>query len=152
MPANGRKSQYDAFVKPYLERIEHLCRMGATEEEICKKIGVSVSSFNVYKNEHPELLEALKNGKIVADDEVEAALYRRAVGYSCEEVKVNSYADNSNQQRQFRTVTKKEVPPDVTAAIFWLKNRRPERWRDRQELGIDGGNISIKLIEEEKEL
>ena len=49
-----------------------------------QKIGVSVSSFNVYKNEHPELLEALKNGKIVADDEVEAALYRRAVGYSYE--------------------------------------------------------------------
>ena len=115
MAGTGRKSKYDEFIRPHLARIEHLCRMGATEEEICRKFSVSVSAFNVYKNQHPELVEALKRGKVDADDAV-------------------------------------EVPPDVTAAIFWLKNRRPERWRDRHELGIEGGNIPIKLIEEEKNL
>ena len=78
----ARKSKYDAFVKPHLARIEHLCRMGATEEEICRKLGVAVSSFNVYKNLYPELMEALKRGKVDADDAVEAALFRRATGYS----------------------------------------------------------------------
>lgn len=137
MPASGRKSKYESLVKPFLARIEHLCRMGATEEEICSKIGVSVSSFNVYKNQHPELLEALKQGKIDADDAVEAALFRRATGYSYEEVRTNSYADSNDNQRQFRSVVTRELPPDVTAAIFWLKNRRPERWRDRHELQAD---------------
>ena len=59
--------------------------------------------------------------------------------------------DNNQNQRQFRTVTTKEIPPDVTAAIFWLKNRRPEKWRDRHEFGFEG-NIPVKLIEEEKDL
>ncbi len=152
MPGIGRKSKYEAFVKPHLARIEHLCRMGATEEEICRKLGVAVSSFNVYKNLYPELMEALKRGKVDADDAVEAALFRRATGYSYEEVKTNSYADSNDNQRQFRTVVTREVPPDTTAAIFWLKNRRPERWRDRHELGIEGGSVPIKLIEEEKGL
>lgn len=152
MAGTGRKSKYDEFIRPHLARIEHLCRMGATEEEICRKFSVSVSAFNVYKNQHPELVEALKRGKVDADDAVEAALFRRATGYSYEEVRTNSYADSNDNQRQFRTVITREVPPDVTAAIFWLKNRRPERWRDRHELGIEGGNIPIKLIEEEKNL
>lgn len=151
MAGAGRKSKYDEFVAPHLARIEHLCRMGATEAEICGKLGVAVSSFNLYKHEHPELSEALKRGKVVADDAVEAALYRRAVGYTYDEVKVNSYVDNSQNQRQFRTVTTKEIPPDVTAAIFWLKNRRPEKWRDRHEFGFEG-NIPVRLIEEEKNL
>ena len=137
MAGAGRKSKYDEFVAPHLTRIEHLCRMGATEAEICGKLGVAVSS--------------LKRGKVVADDAVEAALYRRAVGYTYDEVKVNSYVDNNQNQRQFRTVTTKEIPPDVTAAIFWLKNRRPEKWRDRHEFGFEG-NIPVKLIEEEKDL
>ncbi|UKI34070.1 MAG: hypothetical protein L6W00_12125 [Lentisphaeria bacterium] len=110
MAGTGRKSKYDEFIRPHLARIEHLCRMGATEEEICRKFSVSVSAFNVYKNQHPELVEALKRGKVDADDAVEAALFRRATGYSYEEVRTNSYADNAENQRQFRTVVTREVP------------------------------------------
>lgn len=147
----GRKSKYYDYVQPYLKRIEHLCRMGATEEEICKKLGVSVDAFIEYKRKFPELIESLKRGKSDADDAVEAALFKRAIGYTTEEVKTNTYVDNNNNQKQFRTSITREIPPDTTAAIFWLKNRRPEKWRDRHELGIDG-NIPVKLIEEEKNL
>lgn len=147
----GRKSKYHEYVEPYLQRIEHLCRMGATEEEICQKLGVSVPSFTSYKHEFPALLKSLKRGKSDADDAVEAALFKRATGYTTEEVKTNTYVDNNNNQKQFRTSITREIPPDTTAAIFWLKNRRPEKWRDRHELGIDG-NIPVKLIEEEKNL
>lgn len=147
----GRKSKYQEYVQPYLKRVEHLCRMGATEQEICQKLGVSVARFGEYKKEFQELRESLKKGRSDADDTVEAALFRRATGYTTEEVKTNTYVDNNNNQRQFRVSVTKEIPPDTTAAIFWLKNRRPEKWRDRQELGI-GGNIPVKLIEEEKNL
>lgn len=147
----GRKSKYYDYVHPYLKRIEHLCRMGATEEEICQKLGISISSFALYKAEYSELSESLKRGKSDADDAVEAALFKRATGYTTEEVKTNTYVDNNNNQKQFRTSITREIPPDTTAAIFWLKNRRPEKWRDRHELGIDG-NIPVKLIEEEKNL
>lgn len=151
MAGAGRKQKYDEFVKPHLKRITHWCRMGATEAEICKKLGIAVSSFNKYKLEFSELSEALKTGKVPADDRIEAELYKRAKGYDYEEVKTNTYVDNQQHQRTFRTVTTKHIPGDVRAIIFWLKNRRPEQWRERQELDING-NVPVKMFEEEKDL
>lgn len=138
----ARTEKYLDYVKPHLARIEHLCRMGATEEEICRKLGVSHAGFNNYKHKYPELLEAIKKGRTDADDTVEAALYHRAIGCVCREERSGDDGCTS---------ILKEYPPDVTAAIFWLKNRRPERWRDRHEIGVDGG-APVRLIEEEKNL
>ena len=78
---------------------------------------------------YPEISETLKRGKEVVDRQVENALLKRALGYEYEEVK-EKFEGNVMTER---TVTKKEVVPDVTAQIFWLKNRKPGDWRDKRE-------------------
>ena len=139
MAGTGREIQIRRVHPPSTSRgSRHLCRMGATEEEICRKFSVSVSAFNVYKNQHPELVEALKRGKVDADDAVEAALFRRATGYSYEEVRPNSYADNAENQaavphrryprsparRHRRHLLAQEPPPRTLARPSRTRNRR----------------------------
>lgn len=120
-------------VEQKLILVEAWCRDGLTEEDISKKLGISVQTLNVYKKEHPEFLESLKKGKEVADVEVENSLFKRANGYRYDEI---TYEDGVETKR----VTK-EVQPDVTAQIFWLKNRKPEQWRDRKELEHSGNLV-----------
>lgn len=90
-------------------------------------------------------LRGLKKGKDVADYEVESALFKRAKGYEYTEIKTKAGEDGIET-----TTTSKHVPPDTGAAIFWLKNRRADKWRDRPEL--EGDSESLKkardLLEE----
>lgn len=136
----GRTNKYDTHVAPKLELIAHWCKQGATEEEICKKLDVGVSTFNKYKKEHPELKDVLFLGKQDADDKVEAALFKKALGYDYEERKVKQTDDGTEV-----TVTTKHIPPDSTAMIFWLKNRRPNDWKDRREISTDEDS-SVKVV------
>jgi hypothetical protein len=148
----GRKSKYELIVVPKLELIGNWCREGLLEEEICKRLGIAVSTFNLYKNQHSELLEVLKNSKEIADYKVEDSLYKRALGYKYDEVTRELctvrdkygepvYDPETGQPFTEMKVTKivtKEVTPDTTAQIFWLKNRRPDKWRDKQEIEHSG--------------
>ena len=88
-------------------------------------LGVTERTLLNWKKDHPEFLEALKLGKENADDRVERSLYNRAVGYSFESVKVFQF-----QGAIIEAPITEHVPPDTTAGIFWLKNRRPDLWRD----------------------
>lgn len=117
-----------------LLRLEAWARDGLTEEDISKNIGISKVSLWDWKKKHPSVLNALKKGKEVADIIVENALYKRAIGYDYEEVKTITTADGEIVQR---VTTKKHMPPDTTAQIFWLKNRKVEVWRDKVELEGD---------------
>ena len=87
------------------------------------------STLYDWKKRYSEISEPLKRGKGVVDRQVENALLRRALGYEYEEVKKKFEGGVITE----RTVTKKEVIPDVTAQIFWLKNRKPGDWRDKRE-------------------
>lgn len=127
----GRKSKYATHVKPKLGDIVEWCKKGLTEEEICKLLSVSTSAFANYKNEYVELQDALKEGKTVADDTVVQALYKTAVGYDYTEQAVT----NSGDIVEVRKYSK----PNTTAQIFWLKNRRRDDWRDKQEVEHSGG-------------
>lgn len=122
----GRKSKYDTHVKPYLDRIPKWRRNGMTEEQICRKLGVGVSTFNRYKDDFVELQEALKNSKAELIENLEDSLYRRAMGYSYEETKIEKESDG----RVKVTKTTKELPPDVGALIFALKNLAPGKWKN----------------------
>lgn len=145
----GRKSKYHTHVYHRLEEIGHWCREGLTEEEICKRLGVSVSAFNNYKNEYSELMEALKVNREIADYRVEDALYMRAIGYEYEEETWEEFEIERPYLKEDGTIVKTELrltkkvkkkqAPDTTAQIFWLKNRRPDKWRDKQELEHSGG-------------
>lgn len=118
------KSKYFTHVEPKLTLIEGWARDGLTDEQIAEKIGIHISTLYDYKKKYPEFSESLKRGKEIVDYEVENALLKRALGYEYDEV---TYENGEETKR----VTK-QVAPDTTAQIFWLKNRRPDKWRDKQ--------------------
>ena len=111
------------------------CEVGSTDEEIADLFDVSVRTLYRWKNDYPEFCQALKAGKELADARVERSLYQRAVGYRAEAVKIFMPA---GREEPVYAPYVENVAPDTTAAIFWLKNRRPEEWRDRQQHEITG--------------
>ncbi|EEA84962.1 transposase [Peptacetobacter hiranonis] len=130
------KSKYEEFVEPKLTLVEGWARNGLTDEQIANNLGVAYSTFREYKKKYSALSAALKKGKEVVDIEVENALLKRALGYKYDEVTIEESDDGSVRTK---TVTK-EVIPDTTAQIFWLKNRKPEQWRDKQNIEANINN------------
>lgn len=118
------KSKYFTHVEPKLTLVEGWARDGLTDEQIAKNLNIAYSTFKEYKNKYSAFSATLKKGKEVIDYEVENALLKRALGYEYDEV---TYEHGEETKR----VTK-QVAPDTTAQIFWLKNRKPDKWRDKQ--------------------
>ena len=118
------KSKYFTHVEPKLKLVECWARDGLTDEQISKNLGISKTTLYKYKDEHIELFELLKKGKEIVDYEVENALLKRALGYEYDEI---TYECGEEVKR-----VRKQVAPDTTAQIFWLKNRKPEQWREKQ--------------------
>ena len=133
------KGKYQRWLTPDgLTLLEGWARDGLTEAQIAQKMRISMSSLSDWKNKHPEILEALKKGKEVVDIEVENALLKRALGYDVEESVVEESDVNGRKTR----VTVRHVPADVTAQIFWLKNRRPEVWREKQVVEVSEESLA----------
>lgn len=139
------KGKYEYWLTPEgLLKIEGWARDGLTDEQIAENVGINPATLYVWKKKYNEISESLKKGKEVVDRQVENALLKRALGYEYEEVK-EKFEGNVMTER---TVTKKEVVPDVTAQIFWLKNRKREAWADRQNIEISQPiDDSIKEME-----
>lgn len=127
------------FKPEYVEQARKLCKLGATDQELADFFEVALSTLNLWKIEHPAFSESLKLGKETADERVVQALYNRAMGYSHPDTDIR-VVDGSIVE----TPMIKHYAPDTTAAIFWLKNRRPGEWRDKQELEISG-SLAEKL-------
>jgi transcriptional regulator with XRE-family HTH domain len=129
-----------------LTKLEAWARDGLTEEQIAHNMGISLSSLSEWKKKHSDILDALKRGKEVVDIAVENALYKRAMGYKFKEV-TRELRKNEDGELQMMVTkeTIKEVAPDTTAQIFWLKNRKPGEWRDKKELE---GNITLNKLED----
>jgi hypothetical protein len=125
--AAGRPS---SFRPEFIEQGKKLAELGATDREIAEFIGVDERTIYRWQHEFPEFCQALKLGKEESDSRVEKSLYRRAVGYSFDAVKI--YADPKSGA-EVAVPFVEHVPPDVTACIFWLKNRRRTEWRDKVE-------------------
>lgn len=102
---SGRPSKY---LPAYAKQARALCLLGATNPEIASSLDVSLTTVNRWMVEFPPFRNAIKEGREVADANVADALYRRAIGT-------------------------KTTPPDTAAAFIWLKNRRPDKWRDKPE-------------------
>lgn len=137
------KGKYEYWLTPEgLLKLEAWARDGLIDKQIAENIGITLSTLYEWKKTYPDISEALKKGKEVVDIQVENALLKRALGYVYEEKKVEVSEDGTKV-----TKTIKEVVPDTTAQIFWLKNRRPDRWRDKQEVHVSGGldNEKTKL-------
>lgn len=124
-----------------LELVEGWARNGLTDAEIAGNLGIALSTFYAYKLEHPEFSEALKRNKELADLQVEGALFRRALGYRYSEDTYATVTDEETgeERRVLVKSIEKEQPPDTTAQIFWLKNRKPADWRENRGDGKDDG-------------
>lgn len=259
----AKQNLYDVIVKPNIEKVKDWYRNGATEEEVAKKLGISLRSLHNYKTRYPEFLEAVSKSRDIADAEVEAALFKRAIGYKYTEITKERIIDKSqkarHEQGEFelteadwefaidyfndeccycgskRELTKdhivplskggrfsreniipccrvcnsskndsefikwyknqkfyneykeqkikdyiqlmykknekepteddkgellvtkeviKSVAPDVTAQIFWLKNRRSDKWRDKRDVELSGGlkvaNADVSKLSDEE--
>ena len=124
------KGKYQKWLEPEsLILLEGWARDGLTDEQIAHNMGITVKTLWVWKNKYGKLCNALKKGKEVVDTIVENALLKRALGYRYDEVTIEDGIET-------KRVTK-EVQPDTTAQIFWLKNRRPDKWRDKQKEETD---------------
>ncbi|WP_249630018.1 helix-turn-helix domain-containing protein [Streptococcus uberis] len=119
--------------------IEGWARDGLTDKQISKNIGISESTLNDWKKKFPEFSESLKQSKEIADRQVENALHKTALGFYYEEDMVTNQGDVVR--------VKKYSKPNTTAQIFWLKNRKPANWRDKQEIEQTNTNIEIRVGE-----
>lgn len=142
--AAGRPTKY----KPeYAEQARNYCLLGAKDIQLADFFGVSEQTIYTWKKQHPEFLEAIKEGKERADAEIAFSLFHRAKGYSHPEDKI--FQSGGEEGKPLIVPTIKHYPPDTTAAIFWLKNRRSEDWRDRKELEVTKKNDPSELTDEE---
>lgn len=114
-----------------------------TDEEMASEIGISVRQLYRWYRTYPELCQAKKE-KQIADFEVEDSLFKRAIGYEVEEAEV--VASKDGRPTRVKKI-KRHIPPDVTAAIFWLKNRQPKRWR-RGEKGVQEDFEQIQIVDD----
>jgi len=131
----GRPPKYK---ETFAKQAAKLCTLGATDEDLADFFEVSVRTVIRWKSEHEEFCQALKVAKDEADNRVERSLYQRAVGYSFDSEKVFN-----NRGAVVRAKTREHCPPDVTAQIFWLKNRRSQDWREKQEVEHSGQVVMI---------
>lgn len=127
--------------------VHQLTLLGATEEEIAVAFGVSRRTIMTWEQKHEKFKQAILEGRLIADAQVGQRLFQRATGYSHPEDKIFCPKGSQTIDDVIVVPTPKHYPPDTTAAIFWLKNRRPGEWRDKQDIehtGKDGGPIEQK--------
>jgi transposase-like protein len=122
----GRPTLYQP---EFAAKARELCEQGATDQELADFFEVSARTLYRWKNSHPDFCQALKASKEPADERVERSLFERATGYERDEMDIRVVGGKIVQ-----TTVRKFYPPDTTAAIFWLKNRRPDLWRDKTDV------------------
>lgn len=136
----GRPSKFQPH---FSDQARKLAALGAIDVEIAAFFDVALSTVSLWKVTHAEFAAALRLGKEVADERVTNALFSRAVGYSYDSEKIVTSCGSV-----FREPIVEHTPPDTTAQIFWLKNRRPDLWRaatDASEPGASSADILAKI-------
>lgn len=124
------KGKFDRWrTKEGLTLLEGWARDGLTDEELSRRMGISRETFYRWKEQFPDICDAIKKGKEVIDFEVEQALLKRALGYSYTETRKEIDANGKKKV----IVTEKHVEADTAAQIFWLRNRKPDKWRNNPE-------------------
>lgn len=147
---SGRPCKYETHVKPNLDLVESWARDGATEADIAKKLKISHDTLIEYKKQFSEFSEALKKGREVVDGQVENALLKRALGYEYDE----ETTELRGGEMVLTKIVRKQIVPDVGAQAFWLKNRRPDLWRDKHDMSMEvsGSESQTELREYLQEL
>ncbi|MBT0318577.1 helix-turn-helix domain-containing protein [Morganella morganii] len=136
--AAGNKGKPSSYQPEYAEQARKLCLLGATDKELADFFNVSESTINKWKIDFVEFSESIKKGKDLADADVAERLFNRACGYVAPDVDIK-VIDSKIVMTDFM----KHYPPDTTAAIFWLKNRQKNKWRDKQEIDLSSPDGSM---------
>ena len=130
----GRPSRYQG---EFAEQAYKLTLLGATDADMADFFDVGEATINRWKQAHQEFRESIKRGKVVADASVAESLFKRAMGYSHPEDDIRTVSVGGGLSQIVITPTTKHYPPDPAAMFFWLKNRQPDKWRDRIEHQAD---------------
>jgi hypothetical protein len=135
----GRPTKY----KPtHNNQAYKLCLLGATDKELAEFFEVAVSTINEWKKDFPRFSESIKAGKVQADANVAHSLYQRATGYSHVDADIRVV-----NGKVITTTIKKHYPPDVTAQIYWTKNRAKAYWRERHDIGVEFEKLTDEQLE-----
>lgn len=130
----GDRGRPPVYSQELVAEAKAMAMAGATDFEIMERLGISRSAFYLWQDEHPDFLEAVKAAKEPVDGRVERTLLERAMGYTYKSEKLFH-----NDGSVIRVPVLEHVPPDVGAMTLWLKNRQPQKWRDKQDIELSGG-------------
>ncbi len=137
----ARPSKFDVDKDKCIE----MAKLGLTDVQMANVLGVTEHTINNWKAKDNAFFQSLKEAKVMSDESVVKSLYQRATGYEHPEVHISNY-----QGEVTETPIVKHYAPDTTAMIFWLKNRQPDKWRDKQEIEQTNTNIDLNLSEEDR--
>jgi len=137
LSVGGRPTKYR---EDYNKVAYKLCLLGSTDKQLADFFDVTEQTINNWKNDYPSFFESIKAGKEQADAQVAQALFHRALGYEAKEEHIHF-----SQGEAVVTPITKQYPPDATSAIFWLKNRQPKNWRDKQVVDHTG-QVGLKAL------
>lgn len=133
LTAEGKPKTTTTYKPEYANFAAEMCRLGATDMEVARGLGISLSVLWHWQGNHEEFFKAFLEGKDFCDDRVQRALYQRAVGYSHPDLHISSF-----QGRPVVVPYLKHVPGDVGAQSRWLKARRKGEWADKTEINLTG--------------
>ena len=122
-----------------------MAKLGLTDVQMANVLGMTEQTLNNWKAKDRVFFESLKEAKVMSDESVVKSLYQRATGYEHPEIHISNY-----QGEVTETPIIKHYAPDTTAMIFWLKNRQPDKWRDKQEIEQTNTNIDLNLSEDDR--
>lgn len=146
----GRRGKYeDWLTEDGLLKVQGWARDGLSNEQIAHNIGINKDTLYEWQKRFSDFSDALKKGKEVVDREVENALLKRALGYEYDEVTQEPVTDKDTGTTEMRVTKRvtKQIVPDVTAQIFWLKNRKPDEFRDKRDVELSGSVDLGSIIE-----
>ena len=145
----GRKPLYTEWItEEGLAKVKNFAAIGLIGKQIAQNIGINHTTLYDWMQKFPELAEAIRDGRKVMDEQVENSLLKRALGYQFEE---KFWGNNQDGEMVVVKKVLKYQAPDVTAQIFWLKNRQPKLWRDKVEIQSEhSGTISVEMGDMEK--
>lgn len=144
----GRRGKYeDWLTEDGLIKVQGWARDGLSNEQIAHNMGVSAKTLCEWQNRFGEFRNAIKKGKEVVDREVENAMLKRALGYEYDEITQEPVTDKDTGITEMRVTKRvtKQVVPDVTAQIFWLKNRKPNEFRDKRDVDLSG-HVELPVV------
>lgn len=144
----GRHGKYeDWLTEDGLLKVQGWARDGLSNEQIAHNIGITAKTLCEWQNRFSEFRNAIKKGKEVVDREVENAMLKRALGYEYDEVTQEPVTDKDTGVTEMRVTKRvtKQIVPDVTAQIFWLKNRKPQEFRDKHDVDLSG-HVELPVV------